>query len=110
MDYWVGKKLGTGARSEIYEIKRRTDGRLSAAKFVHVRGPEDVRVLGHLENEFKVLSAIQKAQTTGVSIAVRVEEFKKIKHLFKVIGAYLIMERLTGSALAARRIIPWTPC
>jgi serine/threonine-protein kinase len=106
MDYWVGKRIGTGARSEIYEIKRRSDGRLSAAKFVHVRGPEDQRVLGHLENEFKVLSAIQKAQTTGVAIAVRVEEFKKIKHLFKVLGAYLIMERLTGSALAGRRDYP----
>ena len=102
MDYWVGKRLGTGARSEIYEIKRRTDGRLSAAKFVQVRGPEDARIIGHLENEYKVLSAIQKSHTTGVAIAVRVEEFKKIKHLFKVLGAYLIMERLTGIALVAR--------
>ena len=105
-DYWVGQRLGTGARSEIYEIKRRTDGRLSAAKFVQVRGPEDARIIGHLENEFKVLSAIQESQKTGVAIAVRVEEFKKIKHLFKVLGAYLIMERLTGKALVARRDYP----
>jgi len=102
-DYWVGNRLGTGARSEIYEIKRRTDGRIMAAKFVQVRGPEDLRIIGHLENEYEVLSAIQEAQTTGVAIAVRVEEFQKIKRFFKVLAAYLIMERLTGTALAARR-------
>jgi len=102
-DYWVGKRLGTGARSEIYEIKRRKDGRILAAKFVQVRGPEDLRVIGHLENEYLVLKTIQEARTTGVAIAVRVEGFQKIKRLFKIQAAYLIMERLTGTALFARR-------
>ncbi len=102
-DFWVGKQIGAGARSEIYEIKRRTDGVLLAVKFVPVRGPEDVRIVGHLENEYTVLNSIQEARTSGVAIAVRVEEFKKIKRLFKVTAAYLIMERLTGTALAARR-------
>jgi serine/threonine protein kinase len=101
--YWVGKQIGAGARSEIYEIKRRSDGALMAAKFVPVRGPEDLRIVGHLENEYTVLAAIQEARTSGVAIAVRVEEFKKIKRLFKVTAAYLIMERLTGTALAGRR-------
>ncbi len=102
-DYWVGKQIGAGARSEIYEIKRRADGNLLAAKFVPIRGPEDLRIVGHLQNEYDVLSAIQEARTSGVAIAVRVEDFKKIKRLFKVTAAYLIMERLTGTALAARR-------
>ncbi len=102
-DFWVGKQIGAGARSEIYEIKRRTDGVLLAAKFVPVRGPEDLRIVGHLENEYTVLNAIQQARTSGVAIDVRVEDFKKIKRLFKVTAAYLIMERLTGTALAARR-------
>ena len=99
----MGKQIGAGARSEIYEIKRRSDGALLAVKFVPVRGPEDLRIVGHLQNEHTVLSAIQEARTSGVAIAVRVEDFKKIKHLFKVTAAYLIMERLTGTALAARR-------
>jgi serine/threonine protein kinase len=101
-DYWVGERIGTGARSEIYEIKHRSDGRLLAAKFVPVRGPEDLRIAGHLQNEYTVLSAIQKERTTGVAIAVRVEEFRKVKRLFKVTAAYLIMERLAGTALAAK--------
>jgi serine/threonine protein kinase len=102
-DYWVGKQIGAGARSEIYEIKRRSDGVLCAVKFVPVRGPEDLRIVSHLENEYRVLTAIQAAHTKGVAIAVRVEEFKKIKRLFKVLAAYLIMERLDGTALAKRR-------
>jgi len=101
-DYWVGKQIGAGARSEIYEIKRRSDGALLAAKFVPVRGPEDLRIVGHLENEYTVLTAIQASHTRGVAIAVRIEDFKKVKRLFKVLAAYLIMERLTGTALAAR--------
>jgi serine/threonine protein kinase len=102
-DCWVGKRLGTGARSEIYEVKRRTDGRVMAAKFVQVRGPEDLRVVGHLENEYTVLNAIQEARTSGVAIAVRVEGFQKIKRFFKVQAAYLLMERLTGAAMAGKR-------
>ena len=49
-DYWVGEKLGVGARSFIYEIKRKRDGELFACKFVSVRREEDLRVIGHLEN------------------------------------------------------------
>lgn len=48
--YWVGKQLGAGARSQVYEVKRRTDGLPFAAKFVGVRSDEDLRVVGHLEN------------------------------------------------------------
>jgi len=102
-DYWVGERLGTGARSEIYELKRKSDGEIFAVKFVPVRTEEDLRVIGHLENEFKVLSAIQAARTSGVAIAVRVHDFKKIKRRFKVRAAYLMMERLTGRALSENR-------
>ncbi|MHC4591300.1 MAG: serine/threonine-protein kinase [Planctomycetota bacterium] len=98
--YWVGQRLGSGARSVIYEVKRKSDGALFGVKFIPVRGDEDLRVIGHLENEFRVLSAIQEKRTTGVNIAVRVEEFEKIKRLFKVRAAYLVMERLRGRALS----------
>ena len=33
--YWVGKRLGIGARSEVYEVKRKSDGELFAAKFIN---------------------------------------------------------------------------
>ncbi len=97
--YQIGKSLGTGARTRIYEVKRKSDGRLFAAKFIPVRDQEDLRVIGHLENEYGVLKAIQEVRTSGVQIAVRVEEFKKVKKLFKVLAAYLMMERLVGEPL-----------
>ncbi len=102
-DYEVGERIGTGARSAIYEVRRKSDGELLAAKFVPVRGEEDLRIVGHLENEYQVLCAIQEAQTEGVQIAVRVMELKKVRRLFKVRAAYLVMERLTGRPLCEGR-------
>jgi serine/threonine protein kinase len=102
-DYWVGDRLGIGARSSIYEVKRRRDGELFAVKFVPVRGPQDLQVVGHLENEYRVLTAMQEVQTSGIHVAVRAIEFKKIRRLFKVTAAYLIMERLRGLPLSERR-------
>ncbi len=102
-DYWVGKRLGIGARSEVYEVKRKSDGELFAAKFIPVRNEEDLRVIGHLENEFRVLTAIQEGRTSGIGIAVQAVEFRKVKRLFKVRAAYLVMERLRGRALSEQR-------
>jgi len=99
-DYWVGKKLGTGARSEIYEIKRRTDGQVFAAKFVSVRTPDDLRVVGHLENEFRVLTALHAEKAEGAAAIVRPVEFRKVKSLLKVKAAYLVMERAAGRPLS----------
>ncbi|MHC4480675.1 MAG: serine/threonine protein kinase [Planctomycetota bacterium] len=101
--FWIGEKLGVGARSEVYEVKRKSDGELFACKFVPVRSEEDLRVIGHLENEHTVLSAIQEARTSGVAIAVRVEQFHKVKRLFKVRAAYVLMERLRGRPLSEYR-------
>ncbi len=98
--YRVGERLGTGARSVIHEVRRTEDGALFAAKFVPVRNEEDKRIIGHLENEYEVLSAIQQTRTTGVGIAVRAIDFQKIRRWFKLRAAYLLMERLTGRPLA----------
>ncbi|MFN2270210.1 MAG: hypothetical protein ACK2US_05190, partial [Anaerolineae bacterium] len=57
-DYWLGDLLGTGARSEIYEVKRKSDGHTFAAKFIAVRDKEDLRIVDHLENEHTVLEAL----------------------------------------------------
>jgi len=99
-DCWVGEKLGAGARTEIYEVKRKVDGALFAAKFISVRDKEDLRVIEHLENEYQVLSAIQKTRESGIHVAVRALDFKKIKRRFRVQAAYLLMERLEGKPLS----------
>ncbi len=101
--YRIGGKLGTGPRSEIDEVRRTRDGELFAVKFIPARTPEDLRVIGHLENEFRVLTALQTGRTEGVHIAVRAIEFKKVKRFFKVRAAYLMMERLTGRPLSENR-------
>ncbi len=99
-EYWVGKELGTGARTTIYEVKRKEDGQVFAVKFISVRSKEDLHVIEHLENEYRVLTAIQQQRTSGVGIAVRALDFEKIRKWFKVRAAYLVMERLVGRPLS----------
>ncbi len=101
--YWLGDKLGVGARTVIYEVKRRDDGRIFAAKVVIVRNEDDKRVLRHLENEYEVLTDIQQQRTSGVHIAVRALEFERIRKWFRTRAAYLIMERLEGRPLSDER-------
>jgi len=98
-DYWVGSQLGTGARIVIHEVKRKADGKVFAAKFVSVSTEEDLRVTTHLENEFKVLTALHAHKGEALPIIIRPVAFKKIKQLFKVRAAYIIMERAAGRSL-----------
>lgn len=102
-DYAVGKKLGTGARTEVYEVRRKSDGYLFAVKFVNVRGPEDVRAVGYMENEFRILQALHNPKTQASELVVRSEEFKKVKRQFKVKCAYLVMEKAEGRPLSDYR-------
>lgn len=101
--YWVGKRLGTGARSEIYAVKRKRDGYAFAAKFVNVRTAEDQRVVGHLENEFRVLQALHNPKQQASEFIIFPVEFRKVKKMFKVRAAYLVMERAHGKSLFERR-------
>jgi len=104
-DYWVGKRLGGGARSEVYEVKRKSDGQPFVAKFVTVRTEDDLRIVGHLENEWRVLTALhaEKMKSGALDLTVRPVDFKKIKGLMKVRCAYLILERAVGRSLFEHR-------
>ena len=102
-DYWLGDLLGTGARSEIYEVKRKSDGLTLAAKFIAVRAKEDLRIVGHLENEFSVLQALHNPKVQASELIVFPVEFQRIKSLLKVRGAYLVMERVYGRPLSEFR-------
>ncbi|MGD2174352.1 MAG: serine/threonine-protein kinase [Candidatus Brocadiaceae bacterium] len=100
--YRVGERLGTGARTEIYEVERESDGEVFAVKWAPIRRKEDLQVVGHLENEYRVLTAIQAVRTRGVQVAVRALDFRKVRKFFKVKAAYLVMERLEGTALSEK--------
>ena len=99
-DYWVTDLLGTGARSEIFEIKRRDDGHVFAVKYISANDDEDFRVIGHLENEYKVLSELHDTPGEGAEHIVRPHEFQKVKRFFRVKAAYLIMDKVEGPTLA----------
>lgn len=99
-DYWLGKRIGRGARSDIYAVKRRRDGKPFAVKFVQVRQADDKRIVGHLENEYDVLSDIHESVPQAGESIVRPVEFQKLRKLFKIQAAYLVMEHLKGTSLA----------
>ena len=99
-DYWIGEQLGTGARSVIHEVERKSDGEKFAVKFVNVRSDEDLQIIRHLENEHKVLMDVHSKGGEGAEFIVRALEFQKIKKFFKVKAAYLIQERARGVDLA----------
>jgi len=100
-DYWLGKQIGKGARSAIYAVKRRRDGKPFAVKFVQVRSEDDLRIVSHLENEFRVLTTLHERPSEATAIIVRPEEFKKVRRFFKTLAAYLVMDYLRGRSLAA---------
>ncbi len=102
-DYWVGQLLGIGARSEVYQIKRKSDGEVFACKFIPVRGDEDKKVIRHLENEYRVLCATHRDGGEGAQVIVRPVDFRKVRRLFSVQAAYLIEERVYGQSLAEKR-------
>ena len=102
-DYWIGRELGTGARSTVYAVKRKTDGKVFAAKYVPVRAAEDLRIVKHLENEHRVLRQVHETPGDGASLIVAPVEFKKVRRLFRIAAAYLVMEYVEGFSLAGHR-------
>ncbi len=97
--YVVGERIGKGAKSRIYEVTRRKDGRRFAVKFVLVRSKADLNVVRHLENECRVLRTLHK-KGGGLDAVVRPVEFQQVRQFFRLRGAYLILERVWGRSLA----------
>ena len=104
--YWVGKQIGQGARSLIYKVSRRTDGEVFAAKFVAVREPDDLRIVGHLENEYRVLSRLHGGEGLSAELIVRPVELCRVRKLFQTRAACLIMEYVAGESIAERSDYP----
>jgi len=98
-DYYVGRLLGTGARSEVYLLKHRRDGHVVAVKYVRVATEEDQRVLRHMENEYAVLRVLADTPGEGAEHIVRPVGLQKVRKMFRVKGAYLLMEYAKGRSL-----------
>lgn len=98
-DYYVGSRLGAGARSTIYEIRRRDTGEVRAVKFVPNRSAEDVRVISHLENEYNVLTRLHATSSNATDRIVEPIEFRKVRRLMRLRAAYLMEEFVPGRSL-----------
>jgi serine/threonine-protein kinase len=98
-EFSVGQVLGRGARSIIFELTHRETNDVVAVKYVPVERGDDLRVIGHLENEWDVLCALHARRTAGEEHIVDPIRFRKVRRLFRVRGAYLMMERVFGRSL-----------
>jgi len=99
--YRVGRPIGRGARSVVYEVWRKGDERRLAAKYVAVREEADRNIVRHLENEYRVLCRLHEGgdgkSTQGI---VQPVELRKIRRFFKLRAACLILEWVEGKSLA----------
>ena len=101
--YWIGDELGRGARSIVYEVKRRDDGERLAAKFVAVREPADVGIVRHLENEYRILKLLHRRPGPADDLIVKPVELLKARRWFKTRAACHLMEFAPGKSLAQCR-------
>jgi len=99
-DYWLGKQIGKGARSRIYSVKGKGDGKPYAVKFVEVQNSDDKRIVRHLDNEYEVLSDIHEKVSEAGRRIVRPIDFQKFRQWFSLKAAYLVMEHVPGKSLA----------
>lgn len=96
--YKVGRPIARGARSLICEVKRESDRKTFASKCVRLRTEDDERVLRHLENENNILKDLHGAPEVPSQIVRRVE-FSKVRKFFRLKGACLVLERVSGPDL-----------
>jgi len=105
--YRVGQPIGRGTRSVVYEVWRKGDSRKLAAKFVAVRDEADLNVVRHLENEYRVLRQVHESGNgQPIKGIVRAIEMRKVRRLFKLCAAYLVLELVEGKCLADVRDYP----
>ncbi len=100
-DYSISKPLGFGARSVILGARRDGNKTPYAIKFVAVERREDLNVVRHLENEYAVLSALQRSKPRSQHI-VRPVTYRRKKGFFKTQAAYLVMEYVSGLSLSQK--------
>jgi serine/threonine protein kinase len=89
----IVKRIGTGARSTIYQATDETNGTDVALKRVIFERPEDLRIFEQMETEYKVARRIDHPYVR------KCYKLKKIRNLFKVKELLLSMELFDGQSL-----------
>ncbi len=89
----IVKRIGTGARSTIYEATDQHDNTTVALKRVIFERPEDTRIFEQTETEYKVARRIDHPYVR------KCYKLKKIRSMFKVKELLLSMELFDGNTL-----------
>lgn len=91
--FTIKKRIGTGARSTIYEATDDSDSKSVALKRVIFERPEDARIFEQVENEFKVARKIDHPYVR------KCYKLKKIRSMLRVKEMLLSMELFDGESL-----------
>jgi len=91
--FTIVKRIGTGARSTIYEATDHQDNTNIALKRVIFERPEDVRIFEQTETEYKVGRRIDHPYVR------KCYKLKKIRSMFKIKEILLSMELFEGNTL-----------
>lgn len=91
--FTIGKRIGTGARSTIYQATDNQNKKEVALKRVIFERPEDIRIFEQVETEYKVANRIDHPYIR------KCYKLKKIRSLFKVTELLLSMELFDGTSL-----------
>lgn len=91
--YTIIKRLGTGARTTIYQAKEDATGRTVALKRVVLENPEDMRIFEQMETEFKVARRVEHPYLRQCYELIRMRKLLRTNELI------LIMEYFDGQSL-----------
>jgi len=95
--YTIIKRLGTGARTTIYQAKEDATGRTVAMKRAILEKPEDVRIFEQMEKEFNVSRRVDHPYLRKCYDLIRFRKLMRTNEL------YLIMEYFDGQSLEEQK-------
>lgn len=91
--YTIIKRLGTGARTTIYQAKEESTGRTVALKRAILENPEDARIFEQMEAEFYVSRRVEHPYLRQCYDLIKIRKLLRINELI------LIMEYFDGQSL-----------
>lgn len=95
--YTIIKRLGTGARTTIYQAKTDTTGQTVAIKRAVLENPEDTRIFDQIETEFSVARRVEHPYLRKCYDLIRTRKFLRTNELI------LVMEYFDGQSLEEQK-------
>src|SRR5262249_49663660 len=99
--YQILGRLGTGAHSTIYHIRRAADSKQYALKVVPIDSPDDLKFLDQAEHEFRVARKLDHPNIIKIHALETVRNW-----MLRVRKIHLLIEYVNGKTLDAMPQIP----